>query len=141
MSRRWEILESGRISDILRSKVRFEELVQVHWAYYCELEFQRNRIREQLKGSIREKAQPFDFSKWQRSLRYKHSLTPLNTNGSLVDPGGRFNIGDLDPARYRVFPSLYIAADKGTALAEVLVATKLPIPSLRRNLLLPSQIP
>src|SRR6266704_2023957 len=120
MSRGWEELESGRISDLLRSKAYFERLVEFHWEYYSELEFQRNQIREQLKSSLRDTAQPFEFTKWQRIVRYKYSLTPLSTKGSLVDPGGRFNIGDIDCARYPVFPALYIASDKGTALAEVL---------------------
>ena len=120
MSRGWEELESGRISDLIRSKAYFERLVEFHWEYYSELEFQRNQIREQLKSSLRDTAQPFEFTKWQRIVRYKYSLTPLSTKGSLVDPGGRFNIGDIDCARYPVFPALYIASDKGTALAEVL---------------------
>jgi hypothetical protein len=38
----------------------------------------------------------------------------------MVDPGGRFNIGAIDTARYPVFPALYLASDKGTALAELL---------------------
>ncbi len=120
MIKRREVLDSGQISDILQSKVRFEQLVEFHWDYYSELAFQRNQIREQLKSSLREKAQTFEFSKWQRIVRYKYSLAPLSTRGSLTDPGGRFNIGELDRTRYRVFPALYIAADKGTALAEVL---------------------
>ncbi|MGA8309582.1 MAG: RES family NAD+ phosphorylase [Terriglobales bacterium] len=120
MSNRWEPLDWGRISDIARSKARFEELVEFHWDYYSELAFQRNRIREQLRTALREKAHPFEFSKWQRVVRYKYSLTPLSTKGSLVDPGGRFNVGEIDRTRYRVFPALYIAGDKGTALAETL---------------------
>jgi hypothetical protein len=40
--------------------------------------------------------------------------------GSLFDPGGRFNVGAIDPTRYPMFPALYLATDKGTALAEVL---------------------
>jgi hypothetical protein len=120
MSNRWELLEAGRISDIVRSKAYFEELVEFHWDYYSELAFQRNRIREQLRTSLRENAQPFEFSKWQRIVKYKYSLNPLSTKGSLVDPGGRFNVGEIDGTRYRVFPALYIAGDKGTALAEVL---------------------
>jgi len=120
MSKGWERLESGRISDILRSKRYFEQLVELHWEYYSELAFQRNQIREQLKSSLRDKAQPFAFPRWQRIVRYKYSLVPLSTKGSLVDPGGRFNVGDIDRARYPAFPALYIASDRGTALAEVL---------------------
>lgn len=120
MIKRWEVLDSGRISDIVKSKARFDELVEFHWQYYSELAFQRNRIREQLKTALREKSQPFEFQKWQRVVRYKYSLEPLNTKGSLTDPGGRFNVGQIDPARYPAFPALYLAKDKGTAFAEVL---------------------
>ena len=113
-------LESGSISDIIKSKARFDDLVEFHWQYYSELAFQRNQIREQLKNSLRGKAAPFEFHNWQRIVRYKHSLNPLSTRGSVIDPGGRFNVGQIDPTRYPVFPALYIASDKGTALAEVL---------------------
>jgi len=40
--------------------------------------------------------------------------------GSLTDPGGRFNIGDINPAQFPLFPALYIASDKETALQEAL---------------------
>jgi hypothetical protein len=119
MIKQW-VLDSGQISDIVQSKARFRELVEFHWAYYSELAFKRHQIREQLESSLRENAKPFEFSKWQRVVKYKYSLAPLSAKGSLSEPGGRFNIGDLDSTRYRVFPALYIAVDKGTALAELL---------------------
>ncbi len=120
MSRRWEELESGRVSDILKSKKLYEELIEFHWRYYSELAFQRKKIREQLNASLRDAAKPFEFSRWQRIVRYKYSLDPLSARGSLSDPGGRFNVGAMDPTRYPMFPALYLAADKGTAFAEVL---------------------
>src|SRR5262249_48215881 len=49
-----------------------------------------------------------------------YSLCPLSTKGSLADPGGRFNIGAIDPARFPIFSALYLASDKRTALAELL---------------------
>lgn len=120
MSGRWEWLESGQISDIIRSKKFYEELVEFHWRYYSELAFQRRKIRESLNEALRSVAIPFNFSKWQRTVKYKYSLDPLSAKGSLSDPGGRFNIGAIDPTRYPMFAALYLAADKGTALAEVL---------------------
>lgn len=120
MTRRSEWLESGRVSDIIKSKKLYEDLVEFHWRYYSELAFQRRKIREQLNASLRGAAKPFEFSQWQRIVKYKYSLDPLSTKGSLSDPGGRFNIGAVDPTRYPMFPALYLAADKGTALAEVL---------------------
>jgi hypothetical protein len=120
MNRRWELLDSGRVSDITKSKKRFEDLVAFHWRYYSELAFQRKQIREELNSALREVATPFDFTRWQRVVKFKHSLDPLSAKGSLADPGGRFNVGAIDPTRYPMFSALYLAADKGTALAEVL---------------------
>ena len=120
MTRRWESLESGRVSDIVQSKKLYEDLVEFHWRCYSELAFQRKKIREQLNSSLRDAAGGFQFPGWQRVVKYKYSLDPLSAKGSLVDPGGRFNVGATDPTRYPMFPALYLAADKGTALAEVL---------------------
>lgn len=119
MTRQWE-LESGRVSDIVRSKKFYEKLIEFHWRYYSELAFQRREIRKELNNSLRDAAAPFQFSGWQRVVKYKYSLDPLSAKGSLCDPGGRFNIGAIDPMRYPMFPSLYLAADKTTGLAEVL---------------------
>jgi len=120
MINRVEVLDAGTISDITRSKAMFEHIAQFHWEYYSELAFQRKQIYDSLKTSLRERAVPFEFKRWQRVVKYKYSLEPLSTRGSIGDPGGRFNIGAIDPARYPVFPALYLAFDKGTALAELL---------------------
>ena len=120
MSNHRLLLESGRISEITKSKAHYEQLLQFHWEFYSELAFQRNRVYESLKKSLRERAIPFEFTGWQRALKYKYSLDPLGTKGSLTDPGGRFNIGAIDPIRYPVFPALYVASEKGTAIAELL---------------------
>lgn len=119
MTRRWQ-LESGQVSDIVKSKRLYEELVEFHWCYYSELAFQRKKIREQLNSSLRNAAAGFQFSGWQRVVRYKYSLDPLSAKRSLFDPGGRFNVGGIDSTRYPMFAALYLAADKSTALAEVL---------------------
>jgi hypothetical protein len=119
MIRRWQ-LESGRVSDIIKSKKLYEDLVEFHWRYYSELAFQRRSIREELNSSLRNAGAAFQFSGWQRVVKYKHSLDPLSAKASLFDPGGRFNVGAIDPTRYPMFPALYLAADKGTALAEVI---------------------
>lgn len=120
MTEQWEFLEGGLIADIGKSKARYEEFLQFHWEYYSELAFLRNRIYDSLKNSLRENASPYEFANWQRAVKYKYSFNPLHTRGSCADPGGRFNIGAIDPSRYPVFPALYVASDKGTALAEIL---------------------
>jgi hypothetical protein len=37
MTKPWNVLESGRVSDILKSKKHFEQLIEFHWEYYSEL--------------------------------------------------------------------------------------------------------
>jgi hypothetical protein len=120
MSDQEEPLEYGLISDIPNSKARYERLVQFHWQFYSHLAYLRNQIYDSLKNALRERTTAFQFSGWQRAVKYKYSLNPLSTRGSLSDPGGRFNIGAIDTTRYAPFPALYLASDKGTALAELL---------------------
>jgi hypothetical protein len=120
MNGRDEPLDFGLIADIPKSKEHFQRLAQFHWEFYSELAFLRNKIYDPLKASLRERTKSFEFSKWQRTVRYRYSLAPLSTKGSLSDPGGRFNIGAIDPPRFPVFPALYLASDKNTALAELL---------------------
>lgn len=115
-----EVLDSGLIADIPKYKELFEQKAQFHWEFYSELALLRSRIYDSLKSSLRERATPFDFPGWQRAVKYKYSLCPLSTKGSLADPGGRFNIGAIDPPRFPTFSALYLASDKRTALAELL---------------------
>src|SRR5580692_6111130 len=103
MNRRNEPLDGGLIADIPRSKALFEQLRQFHWEFYSELAYQRNKIYDSLKSSLRERTQPLGLSRWQRVVKYKYALDPLGTKGSILDPGGRFNIGEIDPIRYPVF--------------------------------------
>lgn len=115
-----EVLDYGLIADIPKYKELFEQRAQFHWEFYSELALLRSRIYDSLKNSLRERATLFDFTGWQRAVKYKYCLSPLSTKGSLVDPGGRFNIGAIDSARFPIFPALYLASDKKTALAELL---------------------
>jgi hypothetical protein len=96
-----EVLDSGLIADIPKTKELFEKRAQFHWEFYSELAYLRNQIYDALKTSLREVAAPFEFLGWQRAVKYKYSLDPLSTKGSLVDPGGRFNIGAMTR---RAFP-------------------------------------
>ncbi|HTZ74026.1 MAG TPA: RES family NAD+ phosphorylase [Candidatus Aquilonibacter sp.] len=118
-----EVLESGRLADIPKTKAAYEQLLKFHWDYYSELEYQRKKVYDSLKASLRDRAKPFEFALWQRAVKYKYALRPLSTTGSVADPGGRFNIGAIDPTRYPVFPALYVASEKGAALAEILGRT------------------
>ena len=37
MKSKWELLDSGNVSDIIKSKKLHEDLVKFHWKYYSEL--------------------------------------------------------------------------------------------------------
>jgi hypothetical protein len=120
MSEYEEPLDSGLVADILKSKALYERLRQFHWEFHSELAYLRNKIYGSLKSSLRERAYSLEFSRWQRVVKYKYALDPLGTSGSVVDPGGRFNIGAIDGTRFPIFPALYVASDKGTEFAELL---------------------
>jgi|SRR5579871_1182571 len=120
MSQYDEPLDSGFIDDIARSKARYEELRELQWDFYSELAYQRSKIYDSLKNALRDHSCSFEVPKWQRAVKYRYCLHPLGTKGSLADPGGRFNIGEIDTMRYPVFSALYLASDKSTAFAELL---------------------
>lgn len=115
-----EPLDHGLVADIPKYRELFEQKARFHWDYYSELALLRSRIYEELKSSLLEQAKSLDIPKWQRAVKYRYCLSPLSTRGSLVDPGGRFNIGAIDTARFPTFQALYLASDKKTALAEIL---------------------
>jgi hypothetical protein len=115
------LLELGSLKGLRAAKEATQQLIDYHWTLYSELAFQRSQIEEDLKAALNEAAiGEYPFAKWQRAVQYRFSLHPFCVNGSLSDPGGRFNVGDIDHARYPQFPALYIAADKDTALQETL---------------------
>lgn len=115
------LLEEGTIESLRAAKEASRKLVDYHWNLYSELALQRSKIEAELTRALNEAAvENFSFNKWQRAVRYRYSLHPLCVLGSLKDPGGRFNIADIDPARFPQFPGLYLASDKDTALQETL---------------------
>jgi hypothetical protein len=95
--------------------------MQFEWECYSSLAHQRARIMDSIRSALQAASEgPFTFERWQRTVKYKYALEPLSAQGSLVDPGGRFNIGGIDVTKFPPFPSLYIACDKDTALQEML---------------------
>ena len=115
------ILDQFSTLDIRRWTAIRDAYLKYHWDYYISLVYQRSKITDELKNALLEASQKtYGFSKWQRVVKFKYSLDPLSVRGSLVDPGGRFNIGEIDPSQFLPFPALYIAADRNTALQELL---------------------
>lgn len=115
------LLETGTLEGMRSAKKRTQDLIDYHWAYYSELAQQRNQNIEEIKKALISASKPdFPFSGWQRAVKYKYSLHPLSTVGSLSFVGGRFNCGMDVNVNVPHHPALYIAEDKDTALQETL---------------------
>ena len=114
-------LDQFSVEDIHKRIVFKEQFLKYHWDYYNDLAYQRFEITDKIKKSLLGAAQKaFTFEKWQRAVKYKYANEPFSVSGSLTDPGGRFNIGDINPSQFPPFPALYLASDKDTALQELL---------------------
>jgi hypothetical protein len=106
--------------DIHHCKKRTKEVLAYHDSYHAVLAHQRSQIIEELKLSLARRGESFKFEAWSRIVSYQYSNHPLSAKGSVLnDPGGRFNIGVINPMRYPPFPALYVAADFPTAFKEV----------------------
>jgi hypothetical protein len=115
------LLERFSLEDISRWTALRDKILRYHWEYYSSLAYQRSRLTDDIRAALLDASEkPFPFARWQRVVKYKYALEPLSVAGSLADIGGRFNIGDIDPARFPPFPALYLASDSPTALQETL---------------------
>lgn len=113
------LLDSYSVGDLHRWEVQKEKILRYHWDLYSSLAYERRKIADQINFALLEAAcGPYEFKKWQRQVRYKYSLSPLSPKGSLIEPGGRFNIPIMNPDQISPFPALYIAEDKETTLQE-----------------------
>lgn len=108
------------LHDLNHWEAQTERILRIHWDLYSALAYERAKIADQLQAALREAViQPFEFQGWQRQVRYKFTLTPLSPKGSLLEPGGRFNIPQINPTQIPAFPALYLAEDKETTLQEM----------------------
>ena len=115
------LLDQFSLEDIKRWTALRDKILRYHWEYYSSLAYQRSRVTDEIRAALLEASEkPFQFSRWQRVVKYKYALDPLSVVGSVTDIGGRFNVGDIDPARFPPFPALYVASDSSTALQETL---------------------
>ncbi len=113
-------LDRFTLEDIKQGKERQKVFSRTYWDRDSEYAYQRSLIKDEIKVALVAAAiKPFTFTKFQRAVKYKWSLDPLSSEGSLRDGGGRFNIGDIDQARFPTFPALYLAQDKDTAMQEM----------------------
>ncbi len=135
-ARRGVVLEQGSLASLQAEKAQTKALLEYYWKFYSELAFQRNEKQEEILAALRESCLAgFEFKTWQRAVKYKYSLHPFSTVGSLTDSGGRFNVGDVN-TNIRQFPALYVATDKDTALQEALGQSETggPLTALQRAL-------
>lgn len=117
----WICLEKFSLKEKKRWESVKDKFLEFHWEYYFSLAYQRKKAAAAITKSLLGAATGgFSINKWQRVVKYKYSLSPLSCKGSLTDPGGRFNIGDIDAVSFAPFPSLYIAVTKNTAKQEML---------------------
>ncbi len=94
-------------------------LLRYWWDHYSALSYQRNQVEKRLHQALSEACTPnFEFNEWQRIVAFKYSFDPLSTAGSIKDIGGRFNIGSAVNPSIPVFPALYLASDRKTAIEE-----------------------
>ncbi len=110
-----------KISNINRWKKKYAEVIDYYYKHYSYFHQERSKILDRLKTSINNNtaAKPLEFDDWNRLVSNQYSITPLSAKGSLLnDPGGRFNIGDIDQYKFQPFPALYIAEDYETAFRE-----------------------
>ena len=106
--------------DIRHCKKRTKEVLAYHDLYHSVLAHQRAQVLEDLKVALAQHTTSFKFQGWSRIVAYQHANHPLSASGSVYnDPGGRFNIGAIDPLRFPPFPALYVAKDFPTAFKEV----------------------
>lgn len=113
------LLDSFSANDLDAWETQKDQILRYYWDFYNDLAYQRHKIADSLRTALLEAAVgPYEFNGWQRQVRYKYSLNPLSPKGSLIEPGGRFNIPDVNPDQIPPFPALYIAEDKETTLQE-----------------------
>ena len=113
------LLDSFSFSDILNWNQRQQDILDYGWDYYCYIAHQRSLVFNELKDALATQCRSYQFSQWQRVVNYQYSLKPLSAVGSILnDPGGRFNIGNIDQAKFPQFAALYLAEDRETAYRE-----------------------
>lgn len=107
------------IPDIRRYKQRHEAILDYYYEYYSYFQNERAKRIEDIKGAILSNTCSFEFSSWHRILDLQFMENPLSARGSVLnDPGGRFNIGNIDQLKFPSFPALYLAENYETAYRE-----------------------
>lgn len=120
MSKRsiYYILDTFSAENLELCEIQKDKILRYYWDLYSDFAYERHKIADQLRTSLLEASSSYEFKNWQRQVRYKYSLVPLSPKGSLMEPGGRFNIPQMDSDQFQSFPALYIAENKETVMQE-----------------------
>ena len=114
------ILDVYNVDRLLETEKKFDQVSRFHWDYFYELAYQRKQIKADLVMALHQAClDKFHIQNWFRVVRAKYANTPLSVTGSLVDPGGRFNIGRIYSQCFPPFPALYLGEDFNTCVQEV----------------------
>lgn len=115
------VLDELSAHDIKKWMKHYNEIADYCWDHFSYFAHKRSRIYEDLKNALRVNTQAFKFNNWRRIIDNRFFNEPLSSQGSILHfPGGRFNIGDIDPIKFPRFGALYLAEDTATALREKL---------------------
>lgn len=107
------------IADIRRYKQRYEAILDYHYEHYTFFQNARAKRLDAIKASLLKHTKTFKFTSWHRVFDLKFIENPLSTRGSILnDPGGRFNIGDINELKFTKFNALYLAENYETAYRE-----------------------
>lgn len=113
------LIDRFTLAGILAGKKFDKRIREFQWAFYAQLANQRAQVRDRLhKALLAAAVARFEFKSWCRITKYRWVLKPLSAGGSLGFPGGRFNVGHVDPT-FSKFPALYMSKDYDTAYSEV----------------------
>jgi len=110
--------QHSSVDNIKKIKTQNLKFIEYHWEEYSFLAYKREQIFDEIKLSLSSAIiNDYTFENWSRCVRFKFSHHPLCTVGSIVDNGGRFNIGKIN-RNIQPFHSLYIAENSKTSLQE-----------------------
>lgn len=112
-------IEIVHLKDLRRYKQRHEALLDYYYEHFSYFQNERAKRFSKIKNVLMEASEIFSFESWHRIFDLKFVNNPLSSRGSILnDPGGRFNIGDIDELKFARFPALYIAENFEVAYRE-----------------------
>lgn len=107
------------ISNIRRYKQHYEFIQEHYYKNFMHFQHQRANRFEKIKVALSQNIERYTFENWHRIIDLKFVDNALSSMGSILnDPGGRFNIGDINEIKFPKFKALYIAENWETAYRE-----------------------